>query len=74
MAHLFKPTYSKVDPATGEKKLRRLRKWYGTYKDADGKSKRVPLCEDKSAAQAMLVEIMRKVERQAVGLVDPATD
>lgn len=54
--------------------VRHLRKWYGLFHDADGVLKRVPLCTDKTAAQAKLAELVRKAERQQAGLLDPAAD
>jgi len=74
MSNLYKPTYVRTDPETGEKTTRRLRKWYGKYRDTSGVLQRIPLCTDKTAAQAMLADIVRKVERQQAGLVDPAAD
>lgn len=46
-------------------------KWYGQFKDADGKRRRVPLCTDKAAALQMLAALERGVARNKVGLVDP---
>ncbi len=73
MAHLFKPTYTKVTPETGERTTKTLRKWYAKYTDADGVVRRTALCEDKSAAQAMLADLIRNVERQIAGIIDPST-
>ncbi len=36
-----------------------------------GRLRRVPLAIDKYAAQAMLNEIVRKVEREMAGLIEP---
>src|SRR5262249_45512618 len=47
------------------------RKWWGRYRDENGCEKRVPLAADKTAAQTMLNERLRKVERRAAGLDDP---
>lgn len=74
MATLYHPTYVRTDPETGEKAVHRLRKWYGRYQDADGTVQRVPLCTDKTAAQTMLANLIRKAERQQAGLIDPAGD
>ena len=74
MANLYRPFYTKTDKETGEKITRRLRKWYAKYRDPDGVVRKVALCEDKSAAQAMLTDLMRKVQRQQAGLLDPAAD
>ncbi|CAK9108551.1 unnamed protein product, partial [Durusdinium trenchii] len=42
------------------------KKWWGRYKDENGSEKRVPLAADKKAAQAMLNEIVKKVEYRKV--------
>ena len=74
MATLFHPKYVRTDPETGEKKTRRLRKWYGRYRDANGIVQCEPLCVDRAAAHAMLTELVRKAERQQAGLIDPAAE
>ncbi|MGA2031214.1 MAG: site-specific integrase [Thermoguttaceae bacterium] len=74
MPNLFRPKYTKVDPKTGEKVTRQARKWYGRVQDADGVMRRVALCTDKTAAQAMLLTLICDTERRIAGLVDPATD
>ena len=74
MANLYKPRYTKRDPETGERVGKHVRKWYGRYEDADGVRQQVALCEDKQAAQAMLGEIIRRVEREKAGIIDPKND
>ena len=74
MSNLFRPKYTKLDPNTGKRVTRQTKKWYGRYQDADGVEQRVPLCTDKTAAQAMLLKLMQDAERRLVGLIDPATD
>jgi integrase len=74
MAHLFRPTYTRVDPATGEDVEYQLEKWYADYRDSNGKRCRVPLSADKSSAQTMLADIIRKVERQKAGIIDKTAD
>jgi integrase len=59
----------KGDPGA-KKKKERSDKWYGQFVDAAGDWKRVPLAADKSAAQAMLNELVNKAERQKAGRVD----
>lgn len=56
------------------KYLRPSRKWYGKFTDGTGTERRVPLTADKSAARMMLAELVRKAERQRIGLFDPAED
>lgn len=64
MAHLIRPRYT-----NGDGKTRKSKKWYGVLKDpVTGKRKRVPLCEDKTAAQAMLADLIREQDRAAAGL------
>lgn len=70
MSNLFRPNYTRVDPETGKRVTRPLRKWYGKYRDADGVEKRVPLCEDKESAKAMLAELVRRVERMQAGIIE----
>lgn len=47
------------------------KKWYGEYTDEKGETHRVPLARDKSAAQLLLSEHVRKCELRQAGLVDP---
>jgi site-specific recombinase XerD len=74
MGSLYRPTYNETDPETGERSTRRSDKWYADYRDSDGKRRRLPLSTDKAAAQAMLTDILRTVERQKAGLIDKAAD
>ena len=68
MASLYKKPIVVTDPKTGEKVKKKSRKWWGRYRDALGRERRVPLAGDKAAAQTMLNEIVRKVEREAAGI------
>jgi hypothetical protein len=74
MATLFHPKYVRIDPESGEKVTRRLGKWYGRYRDANGAVQCVPLCKDRAAAHAMLADLVRKAERQQAGLPDSAAE
>ena len=65
---------SGVDPKTGEQTTMKSKKWWGRYRASNGKERRVPLAADKSAAQAMLNDLVRKAEREAAGLIDPTDD
>lgn len=67
MAFLIRPTYRKNGVT------RKTSKWYGVIKDpATGKNRRVPLCEDKTAAKVMLADLIRQQDREAAGIVPPA--
>ncbi len=74
MASLYKKPVVTTDLASGRKSKTKSKKWWGQYKDANGTLKRVPLAVDKSAAQAMLTNLVQRVERQKAGLVDPTED
>ena len=64
MAAIFKPQYTKTDPATGKKQKRRLKKWYIKYRDGNGVVKRVPGYTDKRSTQHLAIELERRTERQ----------
>src|SRR5262245_435312 len=56
----------------GARKVKRKSaKWYGSYTDADGLPQCVPLSANKTAAQQMLNELVRRAELGKVGIVDP---
>src|SRR4029079_10774046 len=67
MANLYKKPVAVIDPKTGKKTKGKSKKWWGRYRDENGEEKRVPLATDKSAAQTMLNEAVRKAERKAAG-------
>jgi len=71
MASLYKKPITVTDLKTGEKIKSRSKKWWGRFRDENGTEHRVPLASDKGAAQAMLNELVRKVERRAAGVGDP---
>src|SRR5262245_26616930 len=71
MASLYKKPVWVTDPKTGQKIKTKSKKWWGRYRDENGVERRVPLATDKAAAQAMLNELVVKVERRSSGLIDP---
>jgi len=70
MASLYKKPVVIRDAQTGKKVRAKSKKWWGRYTDALGREKRVPLAADKRAAQAMLNELVKRVEHELAGLVD----
>ena len=74
MASLYKKPVVLKDPVTGKKTKTKSKKYWGQFKDALGRLKRVPLAVDKYAAQAMLNDMVKKVEREIAGLVDPTDE
>jgi integrase len=44
------------------------KKWYARVRFEDGRQKNVPLSTDKKAAQVMLAELLRKIERRKSGI------
>ena len=67
MSRVFKRAFH--DPKTGTK--RKSSKYYGHYSDADGIRRRVVLCADKAASEAMLHDMRTKAEREKAGLAGP---
>ena len=65
---VFKVTVTKTDPVSGEKVRLQSRKWYGQL---PGSTKRVPLSQNKTVAQQMLAELVKKADLAKVGIVDP---
>jgi integrase len=74
MASLYRKPVVITDPTTGQKVKGRSKKWWAQFKDAYGRLKRVPLAIDKTAAKAMLNQIVQHVEREKAGLVDPTEE
>ncbi len=74
MASLYRKPILITDPATGQKIKGKSKKWWGQYKDVHQRLKRVPLSIDKQSAQAMLNQIVKRVEREKAGLVDPTEE
>jgi integrase len=70
MASLYKKPIKVKDPKTGKMVKARSRKWWGRYV-CDGREKRVPLAGDKTAAEAMLRELVVKAEKRKAGIADP---
>jgi site-specific recombinase XerD len=71
MASIYKKPVFVRDPKTGRKTKAKSKKWWGRFRDVDGGEKQVPLAVDRAAAQAMLSELVRRVERERVGLIEP---
>ena len=68
MAPLFRQRYSRGGA------IPKSEKWYGEYRDKDGKIRRVPLSTDKQAAEAVLADLKREVERRKAGFTDDYAD
>lgn len=71
MASLYRKPIVRTDPDTGQRIKTHARKWWGQYRDAQDRLRRQPLAVDKKAAQAMLNDLVRAVEREKAGLTDP---
>ncbi len=70
MANIYKKYTTTVDPDTGKKTKTASVKWWGRYRDAIGVERRVSLATEKKAAQMKLNEIVEKVEKEKLGMVD----
>jgi integrase len=44
--------------------------WYGKFNDAEGRTRRVPLCRDRTASKQMLAKLMTDAKLGELGLVD----
>ena len=73
MASLFRRKYSTTTP-DGKRIVKRTAKWYGRYVDENGVKQRVPLSPNKVAAQQMLAELVKQVERKRAGLYTPGEE
>jgi hypothetical protein len=68
MASLYRKPIVRTDAHTGVRTKTFSDKWWGQFKDATGRLRRHPLSTDKRVAQAMLANLVRRVEhRQAYG-------
>jgi integrase len=71
MANHFRPHHTKTDSKTGATLSVQAKTWYGQFVDADGRRQRVKLSRNKTAAQQMLNELVRKEELKRAGIVNP---
>ena len=71
MASIYKKSVVSIDPNTGSQTKSKSKKWWGRYRGSNGQERRVPLASDKTAAQAMLNELVRRSEREVAGIIDP---
>ena len=53
------------------RRKRKAKQWYGQYVNGAGIERRVPLSANKTAAQQLLNELVRKAELGKIGVVDP---
>ncbi len=74
MASLYNKPIVRRDANTGARTKGRSKKWWGRFTDSLGCERRVPLASDKRVAQAMLNDLVAKVERQKAGLEDPVDE
>ena len=65
MAAIFKPTYTKRDPKTGETIRKKTRKWYVEFRDGSGIVRRVPGYVDKEATRQLAAKLERQSAREA---------
>jgi integrase len=57
--------------ADGRRVRLRSRVWHGYYSDRSGREYDVPLCTNKTAAEQMLAELVRRAEMKRANLADP---
>jgi len=71
MASVYKKPIFIRDPKTGQRVKAKSKKWWGRFRDENGEERRVPLATDRTAAQTMLSDLVKKAERKAAGITDP---
>lgn len=74
MASIYRKPVLLRDPKTGRRTKTKSKKWWGRFRDASGREKRVPLATDRAAAQAMLAEYVRRAEREKAGIIEPTDE
>lgn len=84
MGSLLKPWITRYVDAEGRavpkgtagarKTKERAKKWYGQYRDANGKRCRVPLCTDKQAAKSLLAKLEADAKTKELYPEPPVTD
>ena len=70
MATVYKPTVTKTDTATGDKRRIKVRCWYVRYKDADGQKHQVKGYTDRAATMALATDLERRAARRGAGIID----
>jgi integrase len=79
MATLIKITYTEwyaegkrcsAGTPGAEKRVRESEKWYAYWREGK-KQIKVPLCADKTAAQAMMADLLRTKDREKAKVIDP---
>jgi integrase len=68
---IFRPTYTRLDPKTGKKRRRKLRKWYVKVRLPDGTVKTVPGYPDREATRQLEARLLREAAREQEGMVNP---
>ncbi len=69
--HVYQPSWTRRDPTTGEKVLRRSRRWWVQF-FIGGQRRTIPLgVRDRRAAEVKAAEILRAAELRSVGVADP---
>jgi len=71
MAEIFRPTYTTVDPATGERTRKKSKRWWIRYYSPDGRRHKVKGYPDRKATEQKAAELERRAVREVVGLADP---
>ncbi len=74
MASLYRKPITKSDSKSGNRVKTKSKKWWGRFRDENGVERRVPLATDKTSAQAMLHELVKKTDRRKAGLEDVTDD
>src|SRR5262249_21234502 len=70
MAYIFRPSYVRIDPRTGKRVRRKVKKWHIRYRCPDGRVLRVAGYTDKEATKQLAARLEKKAARQQEGMED----
>ena len=70
MASVFRKTYTKLNPQTGERETHNCMKWYIKYRDAQGIVRVVAGSRDKQVSKRMASQLETEVENEKLGIRD----
>src|SRR4051812_10701997 len=74
MAEVFRPSYTAVDPKSGERVKHISRTWWVRYYTPDGVRHKVKGYRDKKATETYAAELERRGIRLDAGLTDPTEE
>src|SRR5262249_34284643 len=71
MAYIFRPAYVCIDPRTGKRVRRKVKKWHIRYRCPDGRVLRVAGYSDRTATKQLAARLEKKAAQRQEGLLNP---